>query len=357
METTTLDTKSSEEHRRTEADIRDGQLEGDIRDVRLEADIRDGRLEGDTIDGPLGTDLRGVKSPSMTGIERLWKREGLVVLASCRHGQRKAGVELSPVSLFSFCAGLLDKIDFSLPSTEDEDEATDRALVGGALILRPRAVAAATRCLHDEILKGGLERLASGRFPRTLTLGGDHSLSLGTISAASDLATRALEGGLAAPFQRPELVVVWVDAHADINTPSTSASGNLHGCPLSALLGLDAPGWDALRHFGWVKDRLAATGAGRTSYLLPGHLLYIGLRDVEPPEQALLAEHRIEAYSMRRVRADQRGMDALVKEALGKVDPAGERPIHVSFDIDAIDPMFAPGTGTAVGGGLTVEEG
>ncbi|KAI9316376.1 arginase [Dichotomocladium elegans] len=159
-----------------------------------------------------------------------------------------------------------------------------------------------------------------------LTLGGDHSIALATLS-----------GVLAA---HPDACVIWVDAHADINTPSLTPSGNIHGCPLSFLTGIA----ESHPNFQWVRPRLD-----------PQRLAYIGLRDVDDAEKKILKSMNIKAFSMHHV--DKFGIGKVVEMALDHVNPNRTRPIHLSFDVDALDPSVAPSTGTPVRGGLTFREG
>lgn len=163
-----------------------------------------------------------------------------------------------------------------------------------------------------------------GQLP--VVLGGDHSLAMGTIGGTLEV--------------YPDACVIWVDAHADINTPETSESGNIHGMPLSFLLGIagDVP------EFSWVKPVLKAN-----------RLVYIGLRDVDVEEKRILKENNIKAFSMHDV--DKYGIGKVVELALDTVNPNRDLPIHLSFDVDALDPSVAPSTGTPVRGGLTFREG
>jgi len=164
----------------------------------------------------------------------------------------------------------------------------------------------------------------NGQF--VLTIGGDHSIAMGTISGTTAI--------------YPDLCVVWVDAHADINTPDTTQSGNLHGCPLSFLLGLAGD----VESYDWLKPCLDFK-----------NLVYIGLRDVDEGEKRILKQHNIKAFSMYEV--DKYGIGKVVDMALDHVNPNRDRPIHLSFDVDALDPSVAPSTGTPVRGGLTFREG
>ncbi len=145
----------------------------------------------------------------------------------------------------------------------------------------------------------------------------------------------------------PDAALIWIDAHADINTPDTTESGNLHGCPVSFLLGLQ--GTDVEPFNSWVPKK---------PLLRPDSLVYIGLRDIDAGERKILKENNIKAFSMHHV--DKFGIGRVVEMALDHVNGAPgkrDRPIHLSFDVDALDPSVAPSTGTPVRGGLTFREG
>uniref|UniRef100_A0A8D0GU11 Arginase n=1 Tax=Sphenodon punctatus TaxID=8508 RepID=A0A8D0GU11_SPHPU len=163
-----------------------------------------------------------------------------------------------------------------------------------------------------------------------LTLGGDHSLAVGTISGHAEV--------------HPDLGLVWLDAHADINTPLTSPSGNLHGQPVAFLIKElkdqmpDVPG------FSWVTPCLSAKD-----------IVYIGLRDVDAGEHCILKSLGIKCYSMADV--DKLGIGKVMEETLDYLLANKRRPIHLSFDIDGLDPSLAPATGTTVSGGMTFREG
>ncbi|WWC63570.1 arginase [Kwoniella dejecticola CBS 10117] len=187
---------------------------------------------------------------------------------------------------------------------------------------KPRLVSAVNQKVAQEV-----EEIAQkGWLP--LTLGGDHSLAMGTVSG-----TKA---------KYPDACLIWVDAHADINTPLSTDSGNLHGCPVSFLLGLE--GTDVSPFSEWLKPCLK-----------PEEIVYIGLRDVDGPEKEILKKHGIKAFSMHHV--DKYGIGKVVEMALDHVNPDRSKPIHLSYDVDALDPIVAPSTGTPVRGGLTFREG
>jgi arginase len=158
-----------------------------------------------------------------------------------------------------------------------------------------------------------------------LILGGDHSIAIGT------------QAGLARSSRRRGLL--WFDAHADFNTHETSPSGNIHGMPVSAILGM---GHERLAGFDTPGPKLD-----------PRNVVYIGLRSVDKQEAEILTDSRVTYYTMRDI--DQMGMAKVMDEALQKVSK-GVDQVHLSFDLDVVDPRWAPGTGTTVQGGLTWRE-
>lgn len=166
-----------------------------------------------------------------------------------------------------------------------------------------------------------------------LVIGGDHSIAIGTISG---IATH-LKQLKAGPGSR--LGVIWFDAHGDINTPETSPSGNIHGMPVACLLGQGPPELTGLGYPGAKVD--------------PRRFVQIGLRDLDETEKRQLRESGITAFTMEDI--DRRGMATVVEQAVELVMD-GTDHVHVSFDVDAIDPMYAPGTGTRKIGGLTYRE-
>lgn len=171
------------------------------------------------------------------------------------------------------------------------------------------------------------EAVAAGALP--VVLGGDHSVAMGTIAGVSrQLRARDRKLGL-----------VWFDAHADSNTPETSPSGNIHGMPLAAALGYGEPSLTGLAGFAPMVE------ASRASI--------VGLRDVDPAERVTVKASGVGAFTMRDI--DERGMRAVMEQAIKRAS-AGTAGIHVSFDLDGIDPDFAPGVGTPSPGGISYRE-
>jgi arginase len=170
--------------------------------------------------------------------------------------------------------------------------------------------------------------LEEGKTP--LVLGGDHSLAAGTVSGVAHFYRR----------QGEKIGVIWIDAHSDINTPETSPSGNIHGMPLAALLGL---GPEPLSHI-----------FGYSPKISPENTVIIGVRDIDAAERENIRRAGIShVFTMRHI--DERGMRSVMEEAL-RAASEGTAGYHVSLDMDWIDPEDAPGVGTPVRGGVTYRE-
>jgi arginase len=170
--------------------------------------------------------------------------------------------------------------------------------------------------------------LKDNRIP--LVIGGDHSLSIGSIAGISKFY-----------FERNERIgIIWIDAHGDINTPDTTISGNIHGMPLAHVLGRGHPQILSLFAANPIVD--------------PSRVVLIGIRDLDPGERTTIKELGVRTFTMRDI--DELGMRAVMQEAI-RTASAGTAGIHVSFDVDGIDPTVAPGVGTPVRGGLSYREG
>jgi len=183
-------------------------------------------------------------------------------------------------------------------------------------------VAAWNRATMDAVYS----ELKQGRMP--VMLGGDHCLGIGSITA---VARHCRETG-------QQLRVLWLDAHADFNTHEVTPSGNIHGMPVACLCGI-GPG--ALTKLG-----------GDAPAISPSQVRQIGIRSVDEGEKRLVKEHRLDVYDMRYI--DEVGMKRAMEQALHGVDE--NTHIHVSFDVDFLDPSIAPGVGTTVPGGPNYRE-
>jgi arginase len=272
----------------------------------------------------------------MTDLEKKVKKLSIIGAGILEGQNYYRGVETAPSAFRK--AGLLDVAeslgyrvsdfgDISSPSVNDERLDNDETpeFYGNAI----RNVRVLGRSLHDlfDVVRSEAE---CSNF--VLTLGGDHSVAAGTISAIKSA--------------KKDIAVVWVDAHADCNIPETSPSGNFHGMPVGMLLG-----WfkkKAHPAFSWINEYMK-------NPLPENRIAFIGLRDVDEREKALLRNSQILVYSM--IDVEKLGIGCIMEEIVEALSPKGCRPIHLSFDIDAMDPTIAPGTGTRAPGGLTYREG
>jgi len=169
--------------------------------------------------------------------------------------------------------------------------------------------------------------LESGSMP--VVLGGDHSIAMGTIA------------GLSRHYRRlgQRIGLIWFDAHADANNAETTPSGNIHGMPLAVCVGIGEPSLTGL--------------AGERPMVDGARAALVGIRDLDPAERANVHASGIGAFTMRDI--DERGMRSVMEEAIKRAT-AGTAGIHVSFDLDGMDPDYAPGVGTPVPGGLSYRE-
>lgn len=235
-------------------------------------------------------------------------------------GQRRRGVDMGPSAIryaglnMQLAALGHTVIDFGnlpvpLPENEPPDSSRARHLPSIAGVCR-------------EIYSQAMDVNTRGEM--ALFLGGDHSLSIGTVSAIT--ASEASVG------------VLWVDAHGDFNTPEISPSGNVHGMSLACLMG---------------RGPAELTGIGRAgAKIQPSQAIIIGARDIDPKERDLLREMNVRVFTMRDI--DTLGMAQVARMALEQF--ASLRRIHISLDMDSLDPAEAPGVGTPVPGGLSYRE-
>jgi len=177
-------------------------------------------------------------------------------------------------------------------------------------------------------LAGMVEQaMDGGRAP--IVLGGDHSIATGSVA------------GVSAHYRRKNqrIGLIWVDAHADMNTPETSPSGNVHGMPLACCIGIGPA-------------ELSRIG-GHSPYVDPRNVALVGIRSVDQLERNRVRQSGVRAFTMRDI--DERGQRSVMEEAI-QIASAGTAAFHVSFDMDVVDPREAPGVGTPVKGGFTWRE-
>ena len=236
-------------------------------------------------------------------------------------GADRLGVDLGPIAIRY--AGVKKRLERLGYDFED---------LGDIPVVRPESATNAFNNLKylDEIVRVNTELcnrvaevMASGRMP--LVLGGDHSVAIGTMAGVMQ--------------HKERLGVIWFDAHGDINTAETSPSGNIHGMPVAVALGLG-------------HESLTAIG-GADKKLNPRNLVLIGSRDLDTGERKILRDLGVTVFTMHEV--DLLGMPKVMEEAI-RIASDGTDGVHVSFDMDAMDPFFATGTGTRVAGGLSYRE-
>jgi arginase len=252
-------------------------------------------------------------------------RRVAIVGAPLDLGAGRRGVDMGPsavrvANLNSRLASLgcdvedLGNLPVAQPESQPEGPANARYL--------PQITEVCTRLamLVDETLRRGV-------FP--LVLGGDHSIAVGTVAGLSHY----FRG------QGQKLGIVWIDAHADMNTPETSPSGNVHGMPLACCAGMGPP--ELTEIFGYAPK------------VDPKNIAIVGLRSVDQPERGNVQASGVRTFTMRQI--DERGLRAVMDDAIG-IACDGTAGFHLSLDMDSIDPQEAPGVGTPVRGGLTYRE-
>lgn len=256
----------------------------------------------------------------------LKKSKKLNLISACfSKGQAHQGVELGPSAFLN--QGLIPQIEGLGFEVKNIELLLNEHLNEEPLHLRcPKSVYKASLDL-DECIKS----LEKDQF--VLTLGGDHSIALGTIHAHH--------------YRNPDFCLFWIDAHADINTTDTTNSGYLHGMMLSFLIK------EVREKFPFKTDKYPFL-ADLNPVLNKENLVYIGLRGIEPEEKKILEALDILYFSMADI--DKLGIYKVIELALKKVNPYLKKSIHVSFDIGSLDPSLAPSTGFPVSGGLNLRE-
>jgi arginase len=240
-------------------------------------------------------------------------------------GQSRRGVDMGPSAVR--VAGLEARLEalghvvedagniaVAIPEQKKEGQASAKYL---------KEITATCTKHADQILK----TLEAGKIP--LVLGGDHSVAAGTVAGVAEFYRR----------QDKKIGLIWIDAHADLNTPETSPSGNVHGMPLAAIMGLG--------------PSELANIYGFSPKVLPENCVLVGVRDIDAAERENIRTSGIEVFTMRDI--DERGMRTVIEEAL-RIAGRGTAGYHVSLDMDWIDPEDAPGVGTPVRGGATYRE-
>ncbi len=233
-------------------------------------------------------------------------------------GQSQRGVDMGPGAIrYAGLSARLAKLGYDINDIGNVSVPVRDTLISErALNYLP-----SIRKVCDAAYHAAREAVDGGDLP--VFIGGDHSMSIGTI------------GGVT---HHEPVGLIWIDAHGDFNTPETTISGNIHGMSLAVLLGM---GYPELINVGRMGSKLQAKD-----------VVMIGIRDLDPKERDRLRESDIAVYTMRDV--DERGIGIVIREALDKL--AHRQRLHVSLDMDGLDPMVVPGVGTTAPGGLTYRE-
>ena len=233
-------------------------------------------------------------------------------------GQSRRGVDMGPSALrYAGLAGRLQRLGCTTRDCGNiEIPVRDTLPEEGGMAYLPAVVQAC-----EAIYEVGAKRVAAGDIP--LFLGGDHSIALATYGAAS---------------AHDRTGLIWIDAHGDFNTPETSPTGNLHGMPLATLLGRGSPELVNLGRPGPKVD--------------PADVVLIGVRDLDVEERVAVKRSGIAVYTMREI--DRRGIGAVTEELVERLRHLPR--VHVSLDMDSLDPREAPGVGTPESGGLNYRE-
>ena len=230
-------------------------------------------------------------------------------------GQLKRGVDMGPGAIrYAGLSSRLQELGYEIIDSGNIQTEVRESL-------RDESILSEICRVCEIVYKSGRDAVSMGHIP--VFLGGDHSVSIGSI------------GGIS---YKGDTGVIWIDAHGDFNTMETSATGNIHGMPLAVLTGKGLP---ELVNIGRMGAKLN-----------PKDVVLIGIRQLDNSEKEFIRESGIKVFTMRDI--DERGINSVIREALKTLEHLPR--IHVSLDLDSMDPMYAPGVGTPVSGGLTVRE-
>ncbi|WP_107943830.1 arginase [Metasolibacillus fluoroglycofenilyticus] len=237
------------------------------------------------------------------------------------YGQRRRGVDMGPSAIRY--AGVVERLEALGYTVKDEGDIRVEKV--------PVKQEQNEKLLNlDEVVEvcSKLAQKVEGAVndKRTpLVLGGDHSIAIGTLAGLE---------------KYKNLGVIWFDAHADINTPESTPSGNIHGMPLAVSLGLGHERLTSIHHAG---PKVKAE-----------NIIIIGARSVDEGERELIKEKNIKVYTMHEI--DRLGMTAVMEDAIRYLQKRGVDGVHLSLDLDGLDPLYTPGVGTPVAGGITYRE-
>ncbi|PGT90179.1 arginase [Bacillus sp. AFS040349] len=239
-------------------------------------------------------------------------------------GQSRRGVDMGPSAIcYAGVVERLEELDYEIHDKGDIEigrPGKDEEATLGNNLKYLKAVTIASEKLAESVD----EVVAKGSFP--LVFGGDHSIAIGTLA------------GIAKHYDN--LGVIWYDAHGDLNTGDTSPSGNIHGMPLAVSLGIGHPDLTNI--------------AGYSPKIKPENIVIIGARSLDEGEKILIREKGIRVYTMHEI--DRLGMTKVMEEAIDYLKARNIDGVHLSLDLDGLDPDEAPGVGTPVLGGISYRE-
>lgn len=245
-----------------------------------------------------------------------------IIGVPCDYGQQRRGVDMGPSAIRY--AGVCERLQALGFTVQDEGDIRVESMLTQANqqtnLLNLQEIIDVSTALANKVS----HVVEKQHLP--LVLGGDHSIAIGTVA------------GLSTHYKN--LGVIWFDAHADLNTPETTPSGNIHGMPLAISLGLGHPQLTTI-----MSDE---------SKIKKENLIIIGARSVDEGERLLIKELGIKVYTMHEV--DRLGMAHVMEEALNYLAAQQVDGLHLSLDLDALDPLYTPGVGTPVAGGITYRE-
>ncbi|GAB0171370.1 arginase [Lysinibacillus sp. CTST325] len=238
------------------------------------------------------------------------------------YGQTRRGVDMGPSAIRY--AGVVERLEAIGHVVHDQGDIRVSQKQEGTIVDKQLLNLEEVIDVSTYLAKSVNEAIEQKEFP--LVLGGDHSIAIGTLA------------GLGEHYKN--LGVIWFDAHADLNTPETTPSGNIHGMPLAVSIGLG--------HERLVKIR------NNVPKIKPGNVIIIGARSVDPGERELISQQGIKVYTMHEV--DRLGMTRVMEDALAYLRERNVDGLHLSLDLDGLDPLYTPGVGTPVPGGITYRE-
>ncbi|MFT9820823.1 arginase [Lysinibacillus sp. NPDC056185] len=238
------------------------------------------------------------------------------------YGQTRRGVDMGPSAIRY--AGVVERLKAIGHVVHDQGDIRVSQKQEGTIVDKQLLNLEEVIDVSTSLAKSVNEAIEQKEFP--LVLGGDHSIAIGTLA------------GLGEHYKN--LGVIWFDAHADLNTPETTPSGNIHGMPLAVSIGLG--------HERLVKIR------NNVPKIKPENVIIIGARSVDPGERELISKQGIKVYTMHEV--DRLGMTRVMEDALAYLRERNVDGLHLSLDLDGLDPLYTPGVGTPVPGGITYRE-